>query len=119
MKNDNMWAMAHSINRQLFNGAIDFSYVSIEKQHKMIDGDNIAGITYGFITKHTKQIICNVYIFGKYCKGKKMIRRVLAHELVHVYQFQLGVKANHNGALMRHYCKKARSLGYEIDMKRF
>lgn len=114
----NLYKMAHKINKVIFDNQIDLNAVTLEWQHKLIDGENIAGITYGFITQSKKRISV-VYLFGKYCKGKKFIKRVLMHELVHVYQNQLKQKMNHNGAFMKHFCRKARALGYEIDMKRF
>lgn len=109
---------AKKLNRLLFNNEIDLTAVTFQKQRRFIGADNIAGITYAFETEQRGRISV-VYIFSKYCKKKRFLKRVLAHELVHVYQNQLRLPINHNGALMRYYCKKARLLGFEIDMKRF
>jgi hypothetical protein len=114
----NLRKQAEKINFLLFNNAIDLSMVQFEKQKEIIEADNIAGITYAFKTKDNKRLSV-VYIFTKYCKGKSFTYRVLMHELVHVFQNQLKMPINHNGALMRYYCKKARKLGFEIDMRRF
>lgn len=110
---------AVKLNRLLFNGAIDLDAVTFKTARRFIGAKGIAGITYAFETDGERRRISTVYLFSKYCKGKLMRRRVLLHELVHVYQNQLRLPINHNGALMRYYCRKARSLGYEIDMKRF
>lgn len=112
----NILKMANKINAEIFNNQIDLDCVQFEIQRKMIDGEGIAGITYGFITNETRKRISVVYIFSKYCTNKKFFRVVLMHELVHAYQNQLKQKMNHNGAFMRFYCRKARSLGYEIQM---
>lgn len=113
----NLYKMAYKINKNLFNNQIDLDSITFESHYKMVDGKNIAGITYGFITGKGKRISV-IYIFTKYCKGKKFIKKVLMHELVHAYQNQLKQKMNHNGAFMKYYCKKARALGYEIQLGR-
>lgn len=114
----NIYNMAKKVNSEVFNNQIDLDSITFEIHHKMIDGAGIAGITYGFITSITHKRISVIYIFTKYCKGKKFAKRVLIHEMVHAYQNQLKQKMNHNGAFMRYYCKKARALGYEIQMGR-
>lgn len=114
----NLYKLAYKINKSLFNNQVDLDSITFDIQKRLIGGDNIAGITYGFITGKGKRISV-IYIFTKYCKSKKFIKKVLMHELVHAYQNQLKQKMNHNGAFMKYYCKKARDLGYEIEMGRF
>lgn len=114
----NLEKWAARINKTLFNNQIDLSKVKFDYMKEIIEADNIAGITYAFKNSKNERFSM-VYIFTKYTKGKKMIKRVLMHEMVHVLQNQLKLPINHNGALMRHYCKKARNLGFEIEMKRF
>ncbi len=109
---------ADKLNQLLFNNAIDMSMVQFCDYREFVGADGIAGITYAFKTEK-KERISVVTLFTKYCKNKAFTKRVLAHELIHVLQNQLRLPINHNGALMRYYCRKARALGFELDMKRF
>ena len=110
--------LARKINKQLFDNLLDLDSITIKQERAFIGCEGIAGITYAFQTEQRKRISV-IYIFSKYCKGKKIIKRVMMHELVHAYQNQLKQKMNHNGAFFHHFERKARALGYEIDMARF
>jgi len=111
--------MARKINAVLFDNLLDLDSIRIISQREIMGcGDGIAGMTYAFKTESRARISV-IYILTKYCKGKEMTYRVLMHELVHAYQNQLKQKMNHNGAFFHHFERKARMLGYEIDMARF
>lgn len=110
--------LAKKINAKLFDGLLDLASITFKVERKFIGCEGIAGITYAFETCKRERISV-IYILTKYCKGKRMTRRVLMHEMVHAYQNQLKQKMNHNGAFFHHFERKARSLGYEIDMARF
>lgn len=110
--------MARKINRELFNNKLDLGKITFNKQKNLVDDSWIAGITYAFKTDSGERISV-VYILTKHCKKKKFTLNVLAHELVHCYQNQLRIPLNHNGAFMRYYCRKAKTIGYQIDIKEF
>lgn len=111
--------LARKINRELFDGLLNLDHIRIISQREIMGcGDGIAGMTYAFKTEKYLRISV-IYILTKHCKGKRMTYRVLMHEMVHAYQNQLKQKMNHNGAFFHHFERKARALGYEIDMARF
>lgn len=111
--------MSRLINAELFDNLLDLSAIKIISQREIMGcGGGIAGMTYAFKTDKRERISV-VYILSKYCKGYRFTYRVLIHELVHCYQNQLKQKLNHNGAFFHHFERKARALGYEIDMGRF
>lgn len=109
MKNPNLLKTAKSLNWAIFNNLINLDQVNIEYRDNL--PDSIWGLTVGFENIETLERISFVYI-----KPAEYIIDVLAHELVHVFQIQMKQKLNHNGAFMRHYEKKAREIGIEIDM---
>jgi hypothetical protein len=109
---------AAKLNALVFNNAIDMDKVQFSEYREFIGASGIAGITYAFKTDK-KERISMVCLFSKYCKERDFTIRVLLHELVHVYQNQLKMPINHNGALMRYYIRKAKALGYNIDMRKF
>ena len=113
----NLNKLARRINTEIFDNQIDLTSLVIKSKYKLVRGNGIAGITYAFIHESGRRLAV-VYIFTKYCKNKKFIKKVLIHEMVHVYQNQLKQKMNHNGAFMKYFCKKARKFGYEIEMGR-
>lgn len=108
---------AEKLNRIIFDNMIDLSLVQFAEYREFVGAEGIAGITYAFKTEKGIRISV-VTMLTKYCKEKHFTKCVLAHELVHVLQNQLKLPLNHNGALMKHYCRKARALGYEIQMGR-
>ena len=111
--------LARKINKELFDNLVNLKDVKIISQREIIGvGYGIAGMTYAFKTDKGERISV-IYILSKYCKGKAFTKLVLMHELVHAYQNQLKQKLNHNGAFFHHFERKARTLGYEIDMARF
>lgn len=110
---------ARKINKELFSNLLNLSAITIIYQHEILGcGEGIAGMTYAFKKDNGKRISI-IYILTKYCKGRERTKLVLMHELVHAYQNQLKQKLNHNGAFFHHFERKARALGYEIDMARF
>ena len=111
--------MSRLINAELFDNLLDLSAIKIISQREIMGcGDGIAGMTYAYITNKRERISV-VYILSKYCTEYRFTYRVLMHELVHCYQNQLKQKLNHNSAFFHHFERKARALGYEIDMGKF
>ena len=75
----NLYKLADKINNNLFNNQIDLCSITFLNEKRLIGVDNNDGITYGFITGKGKRISV-IYTSTKYCKSKKITKRVLMHE---------------------------------------
>jgi len=94
------WLIAEylrQINQELFNGAIKLHTVKVKQTLKE---------KHIFAYCLDKTIELN----PKAIKTTDELFNTLAHELIHVYQFMLGLPTNHNGKFFKVFAKKACNL---------